>query len=248
MIDVIRLRATDPKVQCKFYTEILGMQKLHNGAFGYSNGQACIAFEPADSPYQDSNTNVYWKFSLAVPNINLAYQQLVSHNVEVSEPHQFEDIGYMMHLRDPEGFQIELLDHNFKGDRKENVFDENLFGGGAHLNLLTLRTHDIASVDKEMKNIGMAPLAIMPVTVAGFVLYFYAFTKEKPPHADLYAVENRTWLYQRPYTVLEVVHRPESSPMEKTPAMQAGYAGSTIAGAQPESYRFSQLLITGRGA
>lgn len=247
-IEELCLSVTDREAQSRFYTDILGMRKLHCGAFGYSDEQACIALCPANSPYQDSEINVYWKYSLAVPNINLAYQQLVSHDVEVSKPHQFEDIGYMMHLRDPEGFQIELLDHSFMGDRKEDVFDESLLGGGAHLNLLTLRTHDIACVDEEMKSIGMTPLAIMPVPVANFVLYFYAFTKERPPTADLYAVENRTWIYQRPYTVLEVVHLPRSCPMEKTPAEEAGYAGLTLSGMQSESYRFSHLLFTGRGA
>eukprot|EP00122_Pirum_gemmata_P011149 Pgem_evm1s10322 len=50
----------------------------------------------------------------------------------------------------------------------------------------------------------MKLLSIQPVRQYGFVLYFLAYTNESPPKTDLEAVENREWLWQRPYTVLEL--------------------------------------------
>ena len=144
-----------------------------------------------------------------------------------------------------QGFQIELLDHHFLGDRPTISFSQDLFGGGAHLNLLTLRTHDIAPVEAEMKRVGMTPLAIMPVPALGFVLYFYAFTEDRPPNDDLYAVGNRPWLYQRPYTVLEVVHREQPFPMEKAVSHEAGYAGARVSGLPTRSYKFDPLMLSG---
>ena len=67
-IDIIRLRAIDPDAQVKFYTDILGMRKRHDGAVSYAGCEAGLLFEKADAAYQASDANVYWKFSLAVPN------------------------------------------------------------------------------------------------------------------------------------------------------------------------------------
>ena len=59
-------------------------------------------------------------------------------------PHQFEDIGYMSHLRDPEGFQIELLQHTFLGQPKTSEGDKAwALGGRTALGQVTLRTSDI---------------------------------------------------------------------------------------------------------
>ena len=53
-------------------------------------------------------------------------------------------------------------------------------------------------------SLGMKLLVREDVSQFGFVLYFLAFTDEKPPNPNVDAVENREWLYQRPYTVLEL--------------------------------------------
>ena len=44
------------------------------------------------------------------------------------------------------------------------------------------------------------------VAAYGFDLHFYAFTHESPPDPDLWAVENREWLWKRSYTTLEFQH------------------------------------------
>ena len=40
----------------------------------------------------------------------------------------------------------------------------------------------------------------------GFTLYFLASSTQSPPNADIDALENREWLWQRPYTTLELQH------------------------------------------
>ena len=59
----------------------------------------------------------------------------------------------------------------------------------------------------------MSLLSIQDISVYGFSLYFLAFTSETPPvPSELESVNNREWLWQRPYTTLEIQHRPGSQP------------------------------------
>ena len=56
--------------------------------------------------------------------------------------------------------------------------------------------------------IGMKLLSIQPVVQYNFTLYFLAFTDEKPPNENLHGIEIREWLWQRPYTTLELQYVP----------------------------------------
>jgi hypothetical protein len=94
--------------------------------------------------------------------------------------------------------------------------------------LLTLRTADIASVEPDLLAAGMTPLGVQPVEPCGFTLYFYGFTQEMPPDPDLTAIENRTWLYRRCYTVLEIQHV-QGLDVETHPLNQAaGFVGISV--------------------
>ncbi len=44
--------------------------------------------------------------------------RLSSHPMEVSPAAQFEDVGFVSHLKDPDGLVIELLQHTFGGEGK----------------------------------------------------------------------------------------------------------------------------------
>lgn len=233
-IEAIRLRCSDPESQTRFYCDVLGMRARANGTIGYADGEAGLLFEAAELPYGPSPQDLYWKIALAVPDIDLAYRQLVQKGIEVQAPRQVGDVAYLAHLQDPEGFTIELLDHWFEGDRPTEAPDMQRLGGGPCLNLLTLRAADIGPVDRSVKALGMTPLSVVPVPAGGFTLYFYAFTDDEPPNADLLAVENRTWVYQRPYTVLEVQHVGGVGRMKRPQIHEAGYAGTIVSGtAQP---------------
>eukprot|EP00438_Fugacium_kawagutii_P006511 Skav209104 [mRNA] locus=scaffold179:131723:132052:+ [translate_table: standard] len=63
------------------------------------------------------------------------------------------------------------------------------------------------SLEFYQKVLKMKLLSVQPVEPHRFTLYFLAYTEENPPKSDLEAVENREWLWQRPYTTLELQHR-----------------------------------------
>lgn len=230
IIDAIRLRCSDPETQKRFYCDVLGMQRRANGTIGYADEEAGLLFEAADLPYRPSPNDLYWKIALAVPNIDLAHRQLTEKRIEVEPPRQVEDIAYLAHFKDPEGFTVELIDQWFKGGRPAEDLEIQRLGGGPRLNLLTLRAADIGPVDNAVKAMGMTPLSTIPVPTRGFTLYFYAFTDERPPNADLLAIENRTWVYRRPYTVLEIQHVVKAGWIEKPCTREAGYGGTIISG------------------
>ena len=227
-IRTLELRVCDPNKQRQFYQEVLGMRDLRDGRLGYSEDEAGIRFISAETHYSPKPEDVYWKIALAVPNIELACTQLMNRGIDVGSPKQFQDVGYLAHFQDPEGFSIELIDHHFKGDRPDALVSELLLGGGAHLNLITLRTAEIAPVEKMILKWGMKPLSVQSVESRGFTLYFYAFASESPPRNDLSAIENRTWVYQRQYTVLEIQHVYALKEIQCHPGDAAGYNGILI--------------------
>ncbi len=105
---------------------------------------------------------------------------------------------------------IELLQHDFKGNRPIGAGNPDLpLGGGGRIGQITLRSADIAATLACYKGLGMQTLSIQPVMDLGFTLYFLAFTDDIPPDPDLTAITNREWLWKRPYTTLEIQHVPK---------------------------------------
>lgn len=229
-LETLRLRVRDPEAQRAFYCSVLGMRDQGEGRVGYAASEVALRFEQAEAAYAPRATDLYWKIAISVPNIEQAVQQLEARGVVCTAPRQFEDVGYLAHFADPEGFAIELIDHHFQGDRPAQFDDPDRLGGGAHISLVTLRCADIAAVEPALLSWGMKVLSVQPVTSRGFTLHFYAATGEVPPDADVQAVENRTWVYQRPYTVLEIQHPQALTQETAPPAGAAGYAGLTVGG------------------
>jgi predicted enzyme related to lactoylglutathione lyase len=235
-IESIVLRTTNPEAQRKFYCEVLGMQRVGDDSVGYNKAEAKLTFVQSTGAYCPRPNDRYWKIALAVPDIELAHRQLTEFEIKVSEPQQFLDIGYLAHFNDPEGFTIELINHEFKGEQYEFRAEGTLLGGGAHLNLLTLRTHTIDRARQQCLDWGMKPLSIQPVEGRNFTLYFFAFTDEDPPNSDnLQAIENRPWVYQRPYTVLELQHLHDAKVIAAGNPKLGGYSGFTITNNMTES-------------
>jgi len=231
------LRVQSPDKLARFYQERLGMSTYAEGdalILGYEGEDALIELRQAadGEVYRHTPTDRYWKIGITLPNVDLAQAKLAKSGVAVSKPKQFNDIGYMCHLADPEGFSIELLQHRFSGRRDAAAGDPGLpLGGGARLGQITLRVADIdRALDVYQDQLGMRLLSIQPVTAYGFTLYFLAFTDERPPNANLRSVENREWLWQRTYTTLELQHFEEEIP--NLPGFprdnEAGFAGITI--------------------
>lgn len=226
MVSSIHLRVTNPAEQVAFYCDALGMADLGAGRVGYEGaGQARLSFEAGAGRYKHHDADLYWKIALAVPDLDLACRQLASKDITTSDPHQFRDIGYLAHLTDPEGFQVELIQHTFHGEPPTQTIDSDLLGGGPTLNLLTLRASEITSVSELTEALGMTLLSVQPVEPFGFTLYFYALTSDTPPNPDLHAVENRSWVYQRPYTVLEIQHLHAADEIERRGVDEPGFVG-----------------------
>lgn len=229
-IRTLQLRCENPTAQIEFYTDNLGMKANTDGTVGYSDEEARLSFLKATGPYSPESNDLYWKIAIAVPDIALACKQLTDLGVAVGAPTQFQDIGYLAHFKDPAGFTVELIDHAFKGDNRIAKVNKNTLGGGPHLNLITLRSVDIRASRNYCEKLGMKLLSIQPVESHNFTLYFYAFTNETPPSRHLTAIENRTWLYQRPYTILEIQHDERLTAVRMPSKSDAGYAGTFISG------------------
>ncbi|MEM7522371.1 MAG: VOC family protein [Pseudomonadota bacterium] len=236
----VALNVLDPEALAKFYVARFGMNaavvddeiRLTFGdASDHSSGGrgAYIALRrsPSREPYRHQRSDRYWKIGVTLPNVDLARRLLTEAGVEVSAPRQFRDIGCMCHLSDPQGFQIELLQHSFEGAPRTAEGDASApLGGGAALGQVTLRTLDI-DADRAWceGEAGMTLLSVQPVTAHGFDLYFLATTEETPPARDLKAVENRPWLWRRPYPVLEFQHLLDGDAALTTAEGSTGFAG-----------------------
>jgi len=217
-ITALTLNVTDPEKLAAFYCDIMGMRRSDEAGtvtVGYDGEGAKLELvaSPVATPYRHGRNDRYWKIAITVPDLDLAYEQLAAHGISVTPPGQFRDIAYMSHLADPEGHIIELIQHTFQGKPLTRKGNGTLpLGGGARIGLITLRTDDIdAELVRCRDELGMSYLSRQDLPDLEFCLYFLAFTTETPPQPDPNAVENREWLWQRPYTVLEFQHRLQGS-------------------------------------
>ena len=237
-LGAVILNVRQPKELAEFYRKHLGMQVVPgdgNYLVGYGGLGAQVELRPALSEkiYVHRDTDPYWKIGITLPDVDAAYGQLRRAGVAVSEPKQFRDIGYMCHLSDPEGFRIELLQHTFRDTQSDSTGDDSLpLGGGAQLGQITLRVSEIeAALASYRDELGMRLLSIQKVSDLGFTLYFLAFTEETPPLPDLESVANREWLWQRPYTTLELQHLHDRVLNDNAGDDCAGFQGLYIEGA-----------------
>lgn len=53
---------------------------------------------------------------------------------------------------------------------------------------------------------GLKLLSVEALESYGFSLYFYAYQHEVPPQNSVVGANHRAWLWQRPYTLLELQH------------------------------------------
>jgi catechol-2,3-dioxygenase len=194
----------------EFYRDILGMRELAtpNGvSYGFTGNACKLNFETEDvAPYEAKSEDLYWKIGVTLRNLDHAVEWLKHCHWPVSEPRQFRDIGYMSHITDPNGFTIELLQQGFEGNA-DAAGDGHPIADQAALAHITLRVVDINAVNRYCKAVlGLNLVSVQSVSDLGFSLYFYSFETEMPPNPDLTSIENREWLWRRPYTILELQH------------------------------------------
>lgn len=216
--------------QAGFYRETLGMDPLGDEdcpAFGYHPNQALLEFHESEmGAYNPVADDLYWKIGITLQNLDSAVEYLNAQGWPVSAPRQFRDIGYMCHLTDPEGFQIELLQQGFEGNPGPAPASGHPIGAQATLAHLTLRVADLSAAQEAFaRDMNMRLMSVQPVPERHFCLYFYSWNDEALPEPDLEAVGNREWLWARPYTLLELQHLQVSSGVQAPRPGQAGFAG-----------------------
>lgn len=154
----------------------------------------------------------FWKFTVFTDDVVRLRRTILANGVEVSDPVQFGTIGYLCHLREPGGIEIELLQRTFK-DRPRPT-EERADG----LGLITLRVRDAdRSAAFYLEELGLEALSEMAVDggrADPFDLFFYGATEEDPPSRDLAHVDNREWLYQRSFTIIELQHYRRASDLD----------------------------------
>jgi len=217
----LTLDVSDPTRSLEFYTKALGMELCdHSGPtpsgesawdLGFRQGAKLKLRHRADERFRDAvyepgENDLYWKIGITLADVDLARSRLIASGVEVSEPCQFHDIGYLCHLEDPDGYCIELLQHQFACNFARCPANDGYpLGGGAMIGQVSINVSDI---DRELAfyrdQLGLRLLSRQVVPGRGFTLYFLADTDDILPESDVDAAENREWLWQRPYTVLEL--------------------------------------------
>ena len=171
---------------------------------------------PAMAPVNSGSSKIYWKIGITLYDVDYAQKVLQSKRISVSGASQFEDIGYLCHLSDPNGYGIEMLQHDFEDTFRSKINKtgrqppNNTFplGYPCCIGQITLHSNDIKKTQGFYQDLlGMKLLSIQEVSQYGFTLYFFAWTNENPPKSDVRdASVNREWLWKRPYTTLEIRH------------------------------------------
>jgi catechol 2,3-dioxygenase-like lactoylglutathione lyase family enzyme len=169
----------------------------------------------------------YWKVGVLTSDVDALSAALVEQGLAVSEPRQFRDIGYLCHFQDSEGNAVELLQHTFAGAPKVPM-------PPTRVGHVTLRVRDPqTTIVFYRERLGMRLLSVQPVTPHRFTLYFLGSTDECPPLDDPEAVQNREWLWQRPYPCLELQHRWDATDPYDPGGSGPGFAALVFRGTEP---------------
>ena len=133
-----RLLVSDPAASLAFYHRYFGMS-LHatyessDGrhyflGFGLPQGEtdaaipgypACLlelVYDPSidfATGAVDGNPPGYWKIALAVADLEIARERLLEQGVSVTEPVMVPEVAYLCHCVDPNGYDVELIQHRF---------------------------------------------------------------------------------------------------------------------------------------
>ena len=144
---------------------------------------------------------------MSVEDVTLARNTLIQKNVAVGAAFQVPDVAYLCHFKDPEGYTIELIQHKFETNHTPKSPNTNFaLNTPTVFSLVTYRSKYADASLNFYKDLGMRLLSVQDVNSRGFTLYFLAFTNDVLPNENVEAIDNREWLWQRPYTVLELQH------------------------------------------
>mmetsp|Transcript_64668 Transcript_64668/g.152006 ORF Transcript_64668/g.152006 Transcript_64668/m.152006 type:complete len:277 (+) Transcript_64668:16-846(+) len=251
MIAACALRVSPARLSATadFYRTHLGMREEVSSsgrelrAFDRSCAVRLRSDDSVQVAYSPGGNDIYWKIGLALDDVSSAAVRL-----RAGRPQQFLDIGFLTHLADPAGFCIELLQTTFESSAEERKLrlarpvihnKESTLAQDYVIGQITTRITDPKrSLDFYQRILGMKLLSVQPVAPYRFTLYFLAYTEDVPPNADLEAVENREWLWQRDYTTLELQHRWDARPGSlKLPRKEEEGLAAVVLQLPPEQMR-----------
>lgn len=161
------------------------------------------------SNYNDSG---YWKIGIALHDVDAAVNILQKNDIKVNHGIQFLDVGYLTSLQDPNGYSIELLQHQFQSNFQAIPGKTTILGQPActppHIGQITLRCIDhTAAHNFYINSLGMKLICVEDLSAhVMFNLYFYGYTNETTPNTDVKSIANREWTYQRNFTQIEFQH------------------------------------------
>ncbi len=250
-----RLTVADPATSLAFYHRYFGLslhatyetggRRYYYLGFGLPrpDGDAAIPDYPgcllelSHDPNDEFDTGPidgavpgYWKFSLAVADLDAARERLLAAGPDLSEPVMVPDVAYLCHCSDPDGYDIELIQHRFPANHPGSRYDPGYaLGTPTSLSLVTYRVRDpVASLAFYQQQLGLRLLSKQVLEERGFTLYFLSADVEAAPDDDVESIGIREWLWQRPYALIELqhVHGTEVDPEYGYPiGHQTGFRG-----------------------
>ncbi|WP_417345167.1 VOC family protein [Ferrimonas sp.] len=213
-----RLRVSNLERSMAFYQSQLAMELVSLESEGgrrwatlsYGSAQASLVLIEDEVPLavavQPNPAEGYWKFSLAVDSVAGAVWALRRMGVATGEPFEVPQVALLCHFTDPDGYCIELVQRIF-GSVAEPLGESGFASFAPSLLLSTVRVKDPGlSLAFYQQAMGMRLLSRQPVPERNMTLYFLGYDDASLPEPDLEAVANREWLWQRPYTLLELQH------------------------------------------
>mmetsp|Transcript_20875 Transcript_20875/g.25838 ORF Transcript_20875/g.25838 Transcript_20875/m.25838 type:complete len:303 (-) Transcript_20875:53-961(-) len=195
-----------------------------SSALEFHIAQKCQPYEAIESK------DTYWKIGLALQDVDLGRKCLLQNGISVTQPRQFRDIGYLCHFTDPVGYKVELLQEDFESNVRSIMSPDPQYplGQPSTIGQITLRVKSAKeSIEFYNNTFGMRLLSRQSVG-SHFVLYFLGFTADILPNADINAVENREWLWKRPYTTLELLYDESSTTYTSASEDQHGFEGISL--------------------
>jgi catechol 2,3-dioxygenase-like lactoylglutathione lyase family enzyme len=238
------LRVDDLARSLAFYTDVLGMReeapalqpaddrrrRCRYAGPGRADAALELVAEPVlhHEPRDTGAVDGYWKIGITVPDVDAACAHLRAAGIEVEDPAQFEDIAYLSHLRDPDGYAIELLQKPVALRASAVATGAGPFAE-ATLAHVTLRVRDPEqSLAFYRGELGMHLLSRQQIRRYEFTLYFLTFGDEAAPHAYAEPARHREWLWGRGYTVLELQHHYADGAEAVGADPASGYLGITV--------------------
>ncbi|WP_261843410.1 VOC family protein [Aliamphritea ceti] len=247
------LRVADVARSCEFYQVYLGMSLISEYQ---QQGKHCCLLGYVRSPESMPPTLLelietedfvclpgavpagYWKIALSVVDVDVARQCLTEKGIEVTPTCQVPDVAYLCHLNDPDGHCIELIQHRFEVNHTPQPKDDRYpLGSEAVFSLITYRVKNPERSVAFYQGLGMRLLSRQDVGFAGFTLYFLGYSDESLPDEDICAVGNREWLWQRPYTLIELQHNwgtEQQDAFAYDVSPETGFVGIELVSNEPE--------------